>query len=179
MTILSATHQLPLRTRFCLLFVIWAVAFSLLFEHWQFLFTSGYMHPVSTVAALLLNAIGVETRLDTGSLSQGFCLLRMEGLTFRVIFECTGIFPLFIFAAATLAYPASLLQKGQGLFTGFIAFFLYSSLRLVLLGIVGHVMPHWVRFSHLWLMILMNVGFAIFIWLCWVTRVSRGVVRNA
>ncbi len=163
------------RARFGLLFVIWALSFSLIFENWQSLFAAGYLHPVSAVTTALLNSLGVTTEMDASSLSQGFCLLRMERVTFRVIFECTGIFPLFIFGAATLAYPASLAQKGLGLLLGIVAFFLYSSLRLVLLGVVGQLMPHWIHFSHLWLMILINVGFAVFIWLCWVNRVrARG-----
>ena len=172
-TILSATHQLHARARFCLLFAAWALCLSLIFENWQSLFATGYLQPVSAVTAVLLNSLGVVTEMDASPLSQGFCLLRMEKLTFRVIFECTGIFPLFIFAAATLAYPASLRQKGQGLFLGFIAFFLFSTLRLVALGIVGQLMPQWVQFSHVWLMMLINTGFAVFIWLCWVNRVRR------
>ena len=175
-------RQLHPRARFGLLFVIWALSFSLIFENWQSLFAAGFMHPVSAVTALLLNSLGVVTEMDASSLAQGFCLLRMERVTFRVIFECTGIFPLFIFVAATLAYPASLSQKGLGLLLGIVAFFLYSSLRLVLMGVVGQLMPQWVHFSHLWLMVLVNVGFAAFIWLCWVDRVRRAevvVVDNA
>lgn len=171
--------QLNPRARFGLLFVIWALSFSMVFEHWQSLFAAGYMHPVSAVTALLLNFLGVVTEMDASSLSQGFCLLRMERVTFRVIFECTGIFPLFIFAAATLAYPASLTQKGLGLLLGIVAFFLYSSLRLVLMGVIGQLMPHWIQFSHLGLMVLINVGFAAFIWLCWVDRVKRSEVADA
>ena len=164
-------RQLHPRACFCLLFVLWALSFSLIFENWQSLFATGYMHPVTSVTAVLLNWLGVATQMDASSLSQGFCLLHMEKLTFRVIFECTGIFSLFIFAAATLAYPASLRQKGQGLFLGFIAFFLFSSLRLVALGITAQLMPQWMQFSHIWLMVFINAGYAVFIWLCWVNRV--------
>ena len=158
------------RTLFCCQFILWALSFSLLFEHWQFVFVSGYLHPVSIVVAMLLNAVGVDTQLDTASLSQGFCLLRMDKLTFRVIFECTGIFSLFIFSAATLAYPAPVVDKAWGLLLGSIGFFLYSSLRLVLLGVVGDLAPHWVQFSHLWL-VLINMSFAVFVWLSWINRV--------
>ncbi len=171
--------QLDPRARFGLLFVIWALSFSMIFENWQSLFAAGFMHPVSAVTALLLNALGVATEMDASSLSQGFCLLRMERVTFRVIFECTGIFPLLIFVAAALAYPASLAQKGLGLLLGIVAFFLYSSLRLVLMGVVGQLMPHWIQFSHLWLMVLVHVGFAAFIWLSWVDRVIRSEVADA
>ena len=104
MTIERLNRHVQPRARFCLFFVIWALSFSIVFEHWQFLFVDAYLYPVSAVAARLLNAIGVETQIDISSLSHSFCLLRMENLTFRVIFECMGIFPLFIFAAATLAY---------------------------------------------------------------------------
>ena len=91
-TILSATHQLHARARFCLLFAAWALCFSLIFENWQSLFATGYLQPVSAVTAVLLNSLGVVTEMDASPLSQGFCLLRMERVTFRVIFECTGMF---------------------------------------------------------------------------------------
>lgn len=169
----TRAQQLHPRVRFCLLFTIWALCFSLIFENWQSLFATAYMQPLSAMTAVLLNWLGVSTEMDASALSQGFCLLRMEHMTFRVIFECTGIFPLFIFASATLAYPASLRQKAQGVVLGFIAFFLFSSLRMVALGIVAQLMPQWMEFSHIWLMMLVNAGFAGFIWLCWVNRVRR------
>ena len=73
-----------------------------------------------------------------------------------------------------MAYPASLPQKGLGLLLGSVAFFLYSSIRLVLMGVVGQLMPQWLQVSHLWLMVLINVGVAACLWLCWV---DRGRVR--
>ena len=46
---------------------------------------------------------------------------------------------------------------------GITCFFLFSSLRMVALGIVAQLMPQWMEFSHIWLMTLVNAGFAGFI----------------
>ena len=99
---------------------------------------------------------------------QGYALVRSD-VDFVLQHEGREL----IAARAAGADPASRRQKGEGLFLGFIAFFLFSTLRLVALGIVGQLMPQWVQFSHVWLMMLINTGFAVFIWMCWVNRVRR------
>ena len=113
MRFFDTTHRQ--RLRFLLLFVAGVSLLAAAFSQWQSLFDKAYLYPVSSAAARLLNLLGVPTRLEAGSASLGFCLLVFEDITFRVIHECTGIFALFIFLAALLAYPASLYRKGRGL----------------------------------------------------------------
>ena len=162
------------RLRFLLLFVAGIGLLALVFSQWQFLFDRIYLYPVSCAAAALLDLIGVGTRLDVSSLSLGFCLLIFDKVTFRIIPECTGIFALLIFLVAVLAYPTSPARKGWGLL-GIPAFFAYSALRLVVLGLVAHFQPDWIRFFHLYLMVLLNFGFMVFVWATWV----EGVLHRA
>lgn len=161
------------RLRFGLLFALCLGLMALCFWQWQSVFARGFMYPVSAAAVWALNLIGVSVRLDASSLSLGFCLLTMEKVSFRVIFECTGLFALFILLAAIFAYPASLRQKGWGTLLGIAAFFLYGSARLVLLGVVGHLAPGWLPLFHLYLMVLLNLGFMVFLWLYWIGEVTR------
>ena len=142
------THQR--RFRFCLSIVFCVCLLALIFEQWQPLFGKGYLYPVSYAAALLLEQLGVQVELDASSIPLGFCILKLGKITFRIIYECTGIFTLFIFLAAVLAYPASIVQKGWGWMLGIPAFFAYSSLRLVILGLVAHRVPEWIPFFHLY-----------------------------
>lgn len=161
--------------RFLLLFAASVGLLALAFSHWQPLFDVAYLYPVSWTAATLLDLLGIGARLDASSLSVGFCLLIFDEITFRVIHECTGLFACLIFLAALCAYPASVRQKLLGLLLGLPAFFVYSALRLVVLGLVAHFQPDWIRFFHLYLMVLLNVGFMVFVWAAWV----EGVLRRA
>lgn len=157
--------------RFCGLFVLYLGLFALIFEYLQLFFVRTYMYPVSTSAAFLLNGIGIEATLDSRSLLSGFCDLVIGGAVYRIIHECTGIFALLTFLALMLAYPASTSQKVQGAILGIPAFFAYSSLRLVVLGMVANLRPEWVETFHLYMMVLVNIGFMLFVWMYWVARV--------
>lgn len=159
------------RLRFCLLFAAALGGMMASFELWQEPFSRLYLRPVCEVTATGLNVLGVPADLDTASALQGFCTIEMARVTFRVIHECTGIFTLFIYLAAVLAYPASTRGRLAGALGGVIAFFLYSTTRLVLLGVVAHLNPSWISLFHAWLMVLTNLGFALFVWLLWVERV--------
>lgn len=163
---------LSARPRFCLLFALSLSIFASLFHLWEIPLAHLYLQPVSAVTSTTLNAVGITAQLDTSSVPLGFCLIAMERITFRVIHECTGIFSLFIFLAAVLAYPAPMRAKGWAVALGLVAFFLYGCLRLVLLGVVGQLAPTWVPVLHQW-MVLINLGYALSVWLFWVTRLER------
>jgi hypothetical protein len=53
---------------------------------------------------------------------------------------------------------------------GIPAFFAYGVIRVLGLGIIGHLMPSWVSFFHIYLMGLLNLGFLIYLWAFWVNR---------
>ena len=161
-----------LRARFLLSFATGMGLLIVVFDGFRSVFDRLYLYPVSWTSAALLNRAGVPAHLDAGSLSTGFCQLSLGEVRFRVIPECTGIFALFVFLAALSAYPAaSLLRKFQGLLLALPSFFAYGSLRLAALGLVGYFEPAWIRFFHLYLMVLLNLGFLAFLWTYWVDKV--------
>jgi exosortase/archaeosortase family protein len=156
------------RLRFLLLFLVAAGSLAVVFGHWQVVFDWGYLYPVSRVTAFILDLVGVELQLDVSSVSLGYCLLIFQGITLRVIHECTGIFALLILLAALLAYPARAIRKAWGGVWCISAFFAYSSLRLVLLGLIAHFRPEWIQFFHRYLIVLLNFGFVLSLWTIWV-----------
>ena len=163
----KATRPLRPRTRFGLLFLFFLSILALIFEYGQQLLGRIYTYPVSAAAKLLLDFTGIQARLDTSQLSLGFCDLAVGNTVCRVIPECTGIFVLFILLAAILAYPTALIHKGWGVLLGIPAFFLYSALRLAILGTVVWLNPEWLKFMHMYLMVVLNLGFALFLWIYW------------
>lgn len=160
------------QTHFCLGFLLCLGLLEGSFKQWQPLFGKAYLYPISAATAGLLKLVGVPVQLDASHISAGFCTLALAQVKLQIIFECTGLFSLFILAAAIAAYPTSLAHKGWGLLLGTAAFFLYSTLRLVVLSLVVHLAPGWILLFHLYLMVLLNLGFMVFLWLSWIARIE-------
>jgi exosortase/archaeosortase family protein len=131
------------------------------------------MYPVSVLAVFLLNSLGIAADLDTSTITASFCDLILGGVVYRIIHECTGVFALLIFLALVFAYPASLFHKMQGVFLGLPAFYIYSALRLVILGAAAHFHSDWVELFHLYMMVLVNLGFLLFVWMYWIDWIDR------
>ena len=157
---------------FCVVFVGCVGLLSLGFSYWESALRLLYLYPVSLSAATLLDFFGVQTTLDTASLAEGFCALVMEDVVFHVTHECAGIFALFIYLAAVCAYPARASHKVRGVLFGIPLFFVYASCRLTLLGLIAQAMPTWLQFFHVYLLVILNLGFTMFLWATWVRRGS-------
>lgn len=147
------------------------------FHQWESVFGAIYLYPISVASAMLLDFIGVPTVLDASRLAEGFCALATQKQLFHVKFECTGIFSLFVYVGVVAVYPTAVAHKAWGILAGIPAFFAYSAGRIVVLGVIGHLMPSWLRYSHIYLMVLLNLGFFLFLWAIWVNR-SPGQVRG-
>jgi exosortase/archaeosortase family protein len=162
----------PPRLRFGLLFGT-LLLLLLGFQRGESLVARTYLYPMSAAAAATLDAVGVAVRLDADPLRLGYCILQLEGETFRVVHECTGIFTVLILAAAIGAYPARWGHQALGVAFGTVALFFFSTLRLVQLGVTAQALPAALDFLNLWLMSLTNLAFATFLWLSWIDRVVR------
>lgn len=168
------TVALQHRLGFCAVFLACLALMALTFDRCEYLFSALYLYPMSHLVKILLCLVGVPTTLDAGPLNAGICVLTMERIIFHVKEECTGIFALFVYLAAVAAYPTSLARRIQGVLVGVPAFFAYSSLRLVLLGLIADLVPDWVRFFHVYLLVLTNIGFMLFLLASWASRGAAG-----
>ena len=165
------------QTGFILRFVLSMVGLTAVYSHLEPLFGYTYLYPVSQAVAILLDLIGVPTALYT-YLDQGFCALQMERTLFHVEYECSGVFSLCIYLGAVVIYSATWSAKMWGILLGIPAFFVYSVLRLVMLGLVGHLVPTWLEFFHIYLMVVLNLGFMFFLWTFWVNRWTTRLPEN-
>lgn len=157
--------------RFFLFFLLWLGAFALLFEMRRTLFVHGFMYPVAACTAGALRLLGVDAMLGELQVSAGMCFLAVESVVYRVTFECTGIFALFMCLAAVMAFPAAKGARARGVALVVPAFFCYSVTRMVVLGIVASVAPAHIELFHLYVMVLVNVGFVVALWLYWLDGV--------
>ncbi|MEW6753104.1 MAG: hypothetical protein AB1505_19315 [Candidatus Latescibacterota bacterium] len=158
--------------RFGVLFFAWLGAMAVLFAALRPWLATGYMWPLSWAAAGALEVLGVASRLGPVQQQAGTCELAVGDVAYLVTFECTGIFALVMCLAAVLAYPAPASEKVRGLFLVLPAFWLYSAGRLTVMGLVGRYLPAQIELFHAYLMVLVNVGFVLLLWLYWVSRLA-------
>lgn len=166
------TSSRSFRPGFAVLFITCLGLLSLGFSYGESALRRLYLYPVSLSAAALLDLLGVPTTLDTTSLAEGFCALVMEGVVFQVTHECAGIFALFIYLAAVFAYPAPMSHKVRGVLWGIPLFFAYAAGRLTLLGLIAQAIPAWLQFFHVYLLVILNLGFTMLLWATWIGRGS-------
>lgn len=163
--------------QFCALFAVWLAVFAGAFELARTLLVELYMYPISYVAAWILNGIGVQAALGNALLASGVCQLAVSDVVYLVTFECTGIFALFMCASSVLAYPASKVSKIKGISLVLPAFLAYSTLRLVVMGVVARFIPDHIELFHVYIMVLVNIGFVLLLWLYWVREMVPGSER--
>ncbi|MFH1566749.1 MAG: hypothetical protein ABIL09_02040 [Gemmatimonadota bacterium] len=158
------------RASFGLLFLAYLALLGLTRDWWQAWLGAGYLYPLSWGAARLLPLLGVPAVLDASLLDTGICALVMERVVFQVTYDCAGIFALCVYVAAVLAHPATAAWRAAGILAGGVGLFGYGLVRVVVLALVGHLVPGWLDFLHVYLLVLMNVGFVVFLWASWVGR---------
>lgn len=159
------------RMGFCLLFGLWALVTAFTLDRWDDALSLPYMAAISQATAALLNGLGVQVTL--GGVAGSYAILSMDHVVFHVTRECTGVYALGLYVAAVLSYPASLSQRLLALSWGLPAFFFYSITRLVLLALVARIAPGWTQFLHVYLLVIVNAGFLLWLWAVWVNRLSR------
>jgi len=74
--------------------------------------------------------------------------------------------------AAVLAFPARGRERLRGVLIVLPAFFCYSVARMVILGLVAGIAPAHIELFHLYVMVLVNVGFVVALWLYWLDGVA-------
>jgi len=167
----------PPAIRFCLLFALVLGGLVLVFEQWQVPFGWVYMYPVAVTATFVLNLLTIPAELNTAHLPQGYCELGFTEIVYRVTFDCTGLFALFVFLALTAAYPTSGPKKGSALLLGVPAIFVFGSLRMVSLGVVAHLNADWIELFHVYVMELATLGFMLYVWKYWINEIVHAEKR--
>lgn len=95
--------------------------------------------------------------------------VRFYDFTMEIIFECTGMHYIGIFAAGVLAYPGrGISGKMLGLLSGAALILLLNVVRLGLLGLAGHFFVDLFSFLHLYLWHALFTFFVLLLWMLWV-----------
>ncbi len=130
---------------------------------------------VAGLVAWFLSVVGMDAQ------AFGTTVSIVDGLSFRIIYHCTGLFLMSIYASAVWAYPATWLERLLGLVLGLPVLFGLNVLRLAALGIVGKYFPQYFDLSHEYLWQGLLIVFVLVLWVQWRDRIvtGRGQLRLA
>lgn len=156
--------------KYVLIFLTVLTGVIISFSQLESLYLLFFLKPVSIAGYYILHAIGLPLTFSAENLPLAYCDYILPNQILRVNFGCTGLYVLFIFIAGVLAYPAHYQSKMTGLLVGIPLFTMYSILRLVIMGVVGHWMPQYLDIIHNYLMIIINAAFLIWLYSSWITH---------
>jgi len=117
------------------------------------------------VAAVLLAATGPPARADGSVIHAGPFAAMVDT-------NCTGLFVMFIYLSALVAYPSGLREKLLGMGLGVGALFALNLVRICTLVLVGAARPDLLNVAHylIWQSVMIVV--ALCLWLLWAERVA-------
>ncbi len=159
--------------KFGLSFIGCTMMFFFFLDHYSSVITLIYVEPLSRAASFLLKSLGVQSDVQT-DVGTGACILQLRMTAYRVTQGCTGLFTSTLYMACILSYPVSISKKLAGLVLGVPAFFVFGVLRVVMMGMVAVISPLQIEVFHVYIMAIANLGFAMFVWICW----HNNVVEN-
>ncbi len=97
----------------------------------------------------------------------------MDGLSLKIIDECTAMFGSIVYVSCVLAYPTDVKKKLTGIALGIPSLYAINMVRLVVLAFVGLWYPETFDYVHTYLWQTIFIVFVIAIWLIWVDRVVK------
>jgi exosortase H (IPTLxxWG-CTERM-specific) len=149
-----------------LLFIATYIALMAVMFLWAAPFVNGAMADwTAKSTAWTLSLLGAQAQ------AQGSTVVSTH-FTFNVITECTAVFPIIIFLAAVLAYPASWKRKLVGAAAGIPLLLLINTVRLVSLFYIGYLYPTFFETAHLLVWQSLMIFFTLLIWLLWAVKAS-------
>ncbi|HIE32008.1 MAG TPA: exosortase H [Methanosarcinales archaeon] len=148
-----------------MLFISFCTIFYLFYYHFMEYFA--FLENITaSVLGFLLRIFGLEVTVTGNTLT-------LDGLSLRIIDECTAMFGSIVYVSCVLAYPTDLKKKGIGIVFGIPCLYVINIVRLVVLAFVGISNPGIFEFVHTYLWQTIFIVFVIVVWLIWVDRVVK------
>ena len=151
--------------RFLIIFIFNIILFFIIFYLFEdsFDFLKNWTADITTVIA---NLFGLEVT------AQG-TLLILETITFEIIQECTGLFAIMVYLSCILAYPATIIKKGEGILLGVPLIVLLNLGRMVFLVYIGDYHQDMFEFIHSYLWQGTFIIVVILMWFIWIEKIAK------
>ncbi len=130
-------------------------------------------HANAWLSAGALRVLGAEARSEGSQVDSSL-------FDFNIIFECTAVYPMALFVAAVLAYPAPWRPKLLGIALGLPALVFLNLVRIVSLIYIGHWYRPAFETAHLLVWQSLIVFLTVLLWVLWASLVvGRDASRPA
>jgi len=153
-------------------FFIALFIFMATFEFIMDFYAAVFLKPLSYMTYYTLKLSGMNVTINSDNFHYGYCDLLLPKQTLRINYGCVGIYALFILLSGILAFPSALKSKLAGIAVALPAFYIYSFLRLVIMGIAGRLGPQYLNFFHSYFMLIINVAFILFLFIFWIEKIK-------
>jgi len=156
--------------RFVLLFIglliLFAILFALTVEN--ILSTPIIKLNIATthLVGLVLNLLGMKTQVNE-------TFLTLKNFSIEVIFECTGLYEIFIFLSAIFAYPANFKKKLLGALFGIPFILLINIFRMVFITAISNYRPDAFEFLHLYFWQVTLILIILCAWILWIEKIVK------
>jgi archaeosortase B (VPXXXP-CTERM-specific) len=118
------------------------------------------------ITAVIANFFGLEVT------AQG-TLLILKTTTFEIIQECTGLFAIMIYLSCVLAYPTTIVKKGEGIILGVPLIVLLNLGRMVFLVYIGDHHQDLFEYIHSYLWQGTFIIVVILLWFIWIEKIAK------
>lgn len=119
---------------------------------------------VLDVYASLSNVILVALGQETTAISE---TIKSENYSINIKQGCDAIAPMLLYIVAVLAFPISMKYKWQGIIGGVIVLFLFNTIRIVSLYLIGAYANSFFDFAHIELWQVIFIVLTVYTWLMW------------
>jgi exosortase/archaeosortase family protein len=120
---------------------------------------------IARIASGLLGLFSINAQADGA-------IIRTGSFAALVDTNCTGLFVIFIYLSALLAYRSGTREKLIGVALGFGALFVLNLVRVASLVVVGTVRPDMLNVVHYLVWQSVMIVAALCLWLFWAERVA-------
>jgi len=120
---------------------------------------------IARIASGLLGLFSINAQADGA-------IIRTGSFAALVDTNCTGLFVIFIYLSALLAYRSGTREKLIGVALGFGALFVLNLVRVASLVVVGAVRPDMLNVAHYLVWQSVMIVAALCLWLFWAERVA-------
>jgi len=159
---LSLKHPI---IRFCLLFLLLLVSFTVLLSFYPFKYFFHYSLCVSIAsqAAWILQTLGIIVYASS-------VIISGKGFSVQIAANCTAIFEIVLFLSAVIAFPALLREKLIGGVLGTIFIYSLNLLRIVVLFLIGMYFTQFFDETHTYVAQCIFIVMVAILWLFWVGK---------
>lgn len=146
---------------YLILSILVVIFFSLLhFEISRRYIAEVYPRWLALEVTTIMNWLGIQASVMGSTVV-------LKNFSYTIIYHCSAVFAMMIYAAAVFAYPANWGQKFLGVLIGFPLLSLVNTTRLIVLGLIGVYFPNLFDYFHEYLWQGIFIIFVILLWMGW------------